>query len=257
MLTTMAALGQELSEEERRRRAKARAARRRREEAEKQRLRKERITFAVLGSLGSVAVVAGIWGVKKVREAGGLREAAKGIVKGFATTTGIGPRGMVPVAPTERADEPILIYRDGLGEGWEDWSWATHDRASAAMAANGISGVAMTLKGSEGIYFHHTAFPADGYGALEFLYKGIPDLVMATVFDESNKPRRQLKLGQFLVTNATGIKAGWSKVRIPFKELGVGYGDKLSGVVFQCADPSASGQVGFDDISFHVFISVW
>ncbi|MBB6051631.1 glycoside hydrolase family 44 protein [Armatimonas rosea] len=240
----------ELTEEERRRRAKARAARRRQEEAaQKQRLRRERIAFAVLGSVGSVAVLAGVWGIKRVKEAGGLRESAKGLVKSFATTTGIGPKGLIPVAPTERADEPIVVYRDGMGEGWDDWSWATRDKASAAMAANGINGIAMTLKGSEGLYFHHTAFPADGYGSLEFLYKGAPDTVMATVFDEYAKPRRQLKLGSYVVNGAVGLKDGWQKISIPLKAMGVGVGDKISGVVLQCAMPSASGQVGFDDIS--------
>ncbi len=238
----------ELSDEERRRRARARAARRRREEAEKKRQRKERLTFTLLGIAGSVLVLAGIWGFKKIRASGGLRESAKGIAKSLARTTGIGPAALIPIAPTERADEPILIYRDGLGEGWDDWSWATHERASAAMAANGISGVSMTLKGSEGVYFHHTAFPSDGYGSLEFLFKGSPEQVMATVFDEYNKPRKQPTLERFVVSNATGLKDGWRKIQIPFKELGLGYGDKLSGVVFQCASETASGQVGFDDI---------
>ena len=250
MFTNMATTPvRELSEEERRRRAKARAARRRQEEALKKRLNKERIRFAVIGSVGSVAVLATAWGVKKVHDAGGVRESAKGLVKSFAVTTGIGPQGMVPVAPTERASEPLIVYRDGTGEGWEDWSWATHDKASVAMAANGINGVSMTLKGSEGVFFHHSAFPADGYGALEFLYKGAPDAVMATVFDEHGKPHRQLTLGTYVVNGVSGLKAGWVKVQIPFKALGVSYGDKLSGVVFQCALPTASGEVGFDDIS--------
>ena len=249
MFTTMAATPvRELSEEDRRRRAQARAARRRREETDKKRLRKERITFVLLGSVGSVAVLGAVWGIKKIHAGGGVRETAKGIVKSFAATTGIGPQGMVPVAPTERADEPILVYRDGLGEGWEDWSWATHDKASVAMAANGINGVSMTLKGSEGLYFHHTALPANGYGTLEFLYKGTPNAVMVTVFDESNKPRRQLTLDQYIVNGAEGLKPNWRKIRVPLKAMGVGNGEKISGVVFQCAISTASGEVGFDDI---------
>ncbi len=238
----------ELSEDERRRRAQVRSGRRRREADQKKRLRKERILFALLGSVGSVALLAGAWGVKKVRESGGLRETAKGLVKSIAVTTGVGPKGMVPVPPTERADEPIVVYRDGTGEGWDDWSWATHEKASAAMAANGINGIAMTLKGSDGVYFHHTAFPADGYGALEFLFKGASETVMATVFDEFGKPRRQLTLTSYVVNGVAGLKPGWQKISLPLKALGVGWGDKLSGVVLQCAVPTATGEVGFDDI---------
>lgn len=239
----------ELTEEERRRRARVRAARRRKEaEEQAKRARRERIVFVLAGGVGTMVLLGGIWGVKKLRDAGGLRESAKEIVKSFAKTTGIGPQGLVPVPPTERADEPIVVYRDGLGEGWDDWSWAPHEKASAEMAANGINGVAMTLKGSEGIYFHHSAFPTDGYGAVEFLFKGAPDTVMATVFDEHAKPRRQLTLGRYVVPGATGLKPGWQRVRVPFKDMGVSYGDKMSGVVFQCAVPNATGQVGFDDI---------
>lgn len=214
-------------------RRRARAARRRREEQKRRRVR------AVVAVTGTLLALGGAYGFLKVRQSGGLKQTAKGILKSVS--------GPAAIQATERADEPLVVFRDALGEGWDDWSWATHDKASVAMAARGTIGVQMTLKGSDGIYFHHNPLTADGYGALEFLFKGTASTVMATLFDENNKPRRQLTLTTYLV-HATGLKPGWQQVRIPLKAFGIGGGDKISGVVLQCATPTASGTVGFDEI---------
>ena len=33
--------------------------------------------------------------------------------------------------PAERADGPLVVYTDALGDGWQDWSWGTRSMQAA------------------------------------------------------------------------------------------------------------------------------
>src|SRR6188508_2069258 len=55
-------------------------------------------------------------------------------------------------APASAA--PFVVYDDALQNGYQDWSWATHNLASASAAHSGTAGISADLSGYSGVYFH-------------------------------------------------------------------------------------------------------
>jgi hypothetical protein len=258
ILNTMAGSPtRELTPDELRRRRARVAKRRREQEIERQRKKKLTIgigvtSLALLG-LGGVFVAAraksgGEGGVKALVQKASSAIKTRGIL-GAATAlvTKSGAAAAESPVPQDRAAAPLFIFREGLEEGWQDWSWATHDKASRSLAGAGSVGVSMELEGTKGVYFYHNPFRSDGYGFLEFIFKGNPNQCMVTIFDGANKARTQVSLSKFIAGAAN--KSSWQKIRIPFSAFGMKSGDLIAGVVIQANIQGKSGTIGLDEIA--------
>ena len=78
-----------------------------------------------------------------------------------------GSQAQAAALPAERADAPLLVYDDKLGDGWQDYSWGTRDFNHASPVHAGKAAIFLSPtgnSGNRGIYLHHDAFGTGGYG---------------------------------------------------------------------------------------------
>ena len=158
-----------------------------------------------------------------------------------------GSRAQAASLPSERADAPMLVYDDKLGDGWQDWSWGTHDFNHPSPVHAGKAAVFLQPTGNRGIYFHHDAFDTGGYGTLQaFVYGDTTTRV--SLVDGGAKFLPYAALARYLHPDPAG-RSGWRLARIPLAALGVPRsGQAISGIVFQ---PEVSTQTALvvDDLS--------
>ena len=150
-------------------------------------------------------------------------------------------------AISESATEPLVLFAEDLGVGWQDWSWAERDLKSENQAKNGRRAIAMTVDGYKGVYLHHDAFDVSGYGSLEFWVRA-PDLAASAkmlltvaVADGAGKFQRQ--------SPVSFAGSAWTKITVPFTDLDVAKtGNRIAGIVIQDAAGSRQGTIFLDDI---------
>ncbi len=146
--------------------------------------------------------------------------------------------------PAERADEPLVIYADNLGDGWQDWSWAAHELQSHAAVHAGAASLRMTPTENKGVYLHHDGVGTLGYGALQFYVRGHSALNVCLV-DGDRKFQKYASLRHYVTSGGE-----WERVRIPLADLDAPKdGETITGVVFQAAGMAAQPAVFLDDIT--------
>src|SRR5262249_28900075 len=140
--------------------------------------------------------------------------------------------------PPERADKPLTIYEDGLGSGWQDWSWAQHDLADTKRALRGKRAISMTPEEYKGVYLHHSVLATAGYGTLQLFFYGQASINVAVV-QPGGKFAPHVPLSNYL-KEESNLPAGWRVAQVPLTDLGVsGPAGAISGVVFQAASKEA------------------
>lgn len=148
----------------------------------------------------------------------------------------------------ERADAPLVIFEDGLAEGWQDWSWALRDLAATAPVHEGKRAIKLTPAGYRGLYLHHSGLGTDGYGALETFINGDASTLNVCVAGEDGKFRPAVPLGKY--ARAGGEAPGWARAVIPLADLGVDRpGGRITGIVFQAGGAEARPDVFLDSVS--------
>ena len=146
--------------------------------------------------------------------------------------------------PAERADAPLVIYGDALGDGWQDWSWAEHNLAATSQVHSGKYALSLVPRENRGVYLHNDGLNTAGYGALTFYVHGRSALNICLV-DEDKKFKPSVPLRRYL----HGGEA-WALVTIPLADLGAARdGETITGVVFQADGQSAQPTVTLDDIA--------
>ena len=161
-----------------------------------------------------------------------------------------GSRVQAATLPSERADAPLLIYDDKLGEGWQDYSWGTHDLSHPGPVHAGKAAIFLSPTGSSGnrgIYLHHDNFGTGGYGTLQAFVYGDTTTRVCLV-DEGGKFLPYVTLTPYLHPDPAG-RGGWHLVGIPLSALGAPRsGRAIGGIVFQ-PEVSAQAALLVDDIS--------
>ncbi|MBV9852389.1 MAG: glycoside hydrolase family 44 protein [Armatimonadetes bacterium] len=133
--------------------------------------------------------------------------------------------------PLERADAPLLIYAGQLGDGWQDWSWASHTLGNHGP-------ITMTPEGFKGVFLHHDTLGTGGYGALLVVARNVGK-VNVVIADGGGKFLEHVPLQKY-----------GSPARIPLAVLGVPKrGGAISGVVFQAATREAQPPVMIDQVA--------
>jgi len=145
--------------------------------------------------------------------------------------------------PPERAEAPLVVYGDALGDGWQDWSWATHDLQASAPTHSGKASVTMAPRDNQGLYFHHDGFSTLGYGALEFYVHG-PAALTVCLVDEDKQFKTRYSLKRFAPRGNN-----WAHVVLPLSLLGVDKaGETMTGMSFQADGKEQQPLVALDDI---------
>jgi len=141
-------------------------------------------------------------------------------------------------APAPAADPVAKIYDKALGAGWQNWSWATTE-LSADIGSPRMP-IMVEAKGYQALYLHHEPFSAAPYRGISMLIqvvggnaevrimafaKGqpIPD---GTKVGADGKPEAKAKV----VKLAPG---GWTKIVIPFGDLGITKSTMIDGFCVQ------------------------
>lgn len=151
-----------------------------------------------------------------------------------------------------RTDPPptagMPIYTDGLENGFQDWSWATHNLGATGTVHAGTTSISFEPDGWAGLMFHHNGLDLSLYQSLELWVHGgtTGGQAVRMVLEGPSGT-----LGAIRLSTALGapIAAGtWQKVTVPLSSLGISSGT-LQNLYFQ--DDSGANQpvMYLDDIS--------
>jgi hypothetical protein len=149
-----------------------------------------------------------------------------------------------------RPKETLVIYQDTLGDGWQNWSWATVDMEAKEQAQSGKTAIRMTPQDWKAAYLHHDAFSADGYGTLQFYLRstGAPALLRVSAVDTGGKFLKGVLIASY--SHADTAKPGWSVVKIPLADLNVPRtGGMVTGFVIQAEGAQKQPDVFLDTIA--------
>ena len=147
--------------------------------------------------------------------------------------------------PAERADAPLPLYDDKLGDGWQDWSWGGKDFARPAPVHSGRTAIFLSPGGNRGVYLHHDPLGLSGYATLEFYVSGDASTRVCLV-DGGNKFLPYVSPARYLQPDPAG-RPGWHRVRIPLAAFGAG-DQAVTGLVFQ-PEVAAAAPLSVDDIA--------
>lgn len=109
--------------------------------------------------------------------------------------------------------EPMTVYENALGPGWENWSWAKTE-LSLELSGSARKPIKVEAEGWQALYLHHAPFNTTGLRKLGFLIQGsAPDKEVRVFMLSDGKPNGEGKLVKFSNT-------GWTKVEVPLVTLG-------------------------------------
>src|SRR5688572_7897339 len=108
-------------------------------------------------------------------------------------------------ADKEKATEPMTVYENALGPGWENWSWAKTE-LGLEITGSARKPIRVEAQGWQALYLHHEPFNTKGLRKLGFLIQGsVPDREVRVFMLSDGKPNGEGKLVKFSNT-------GWTKV---------------------------------------------
>ena len=149
--------------------------------------------------------------------------------------------------PAERADGPFVVYTDGLGDGWQDWSWGTRNLQATSPVHTGKFALALSPGGNRGVYLHHDAYSTGGYGTLSAFVSGDMTAKVCLV-DTGGNWGAKVPLSRYVRPDPAGLP-GWHLLRVPLADLGApAGGEAINGIVFQ-PDAGATQPLVLDEIA--------
>ena len=147
-----------------------------------------------------------------------------------------------PLPLPERADEPLVIFGEALGEGWQDWSWSARTLGPVPFPYKGASAIQMTPSSNKGVYLHHDTLSTGGYGFLTFALRSQSPLNISLV-DPGLKFTSPVRV--------ESTKGAWVVKKIPLSAWKIEReGTGFSGVVFQDLTNKDQPTAFIDEIAF-------
>jgi alpha-N-arabinofuranosidase len=149
---------------------------------------------------------------------------------------------LLALRATAVAQTDVTIYDEELASGWQDWSWATVDRASTAQANTGAVSISVTAPAWSALYLRSASAPLDTNGYLNFSFHvhggatGGQTLQVAAVIGDTPQPAVRI---------ATPTAGAWQKVTVPLASLGVDNRTDVTGFWIQQGS-------GVDEPTFYV-----
>ncbi|MFL5343758.1 MAG: polysaccharide deacetylase family protein [Hyalangium sp.] len=153
-----------------------------------------------------------------------------------------------PPPPPPPTTQPFSLYAEGLGAGFEDWSWATHDLSSHGVVHAGASAIAVELDGWAGLYFHaSTGVDLSRYQSLSLWVHGgtAGGQIARVLLTDGSNVLEERRLDQAL---GHPIQPGtWQQLVIPLSTLGASAGT-LRELYLQDQSGADQGTLYVDDI---------
>ncbi len=142
---------------------------------------------------------------------------------------------MAAPLPAERADGPLVIYTDALGNGWQDWSWGTRSLQATSTVHTGKFSLTLSPGGNRGVYLHHDPCSTAGYGTLSAFVSGDMTAQVCLV-DSGGNWGAKVPLSRFVTSDLPG----WHRLRVPLADLGATRGgETITGIIFQPSQAAA------------------
>ena len=139
--------------------------------------------------------------------------------------------------------QDLTVYDDALQNGFEDWSWATHDLANTNPVAEGSLSISMEPDAWEGLFFHVSSpLAVADYNGLQFwLHGGAAGGQAFRVFLQLD----QAVLGELdLAPIAAGV---WEHRTIDLADIGIVSGS-FDGIIFQDQSGGDQGTLFIDHV---------
>ncbi len=142
-------------------------------------------------------------------------------------------------------DAGLDIYADAVGNGFQDWGWAVHNRTNTAPVHSGANSISMEPDFWGGLLFHSTPFSSTNFDNFEFWINGgaVGGQKMVVSFVLNN-----VQQGQRIVSDVIGaIPANtWSLVSIPLASIGAN--NQINDIYISDASGVDQPTVYLDDI---------
>ncbi|GAA0325570.1 hypothetical protein GCM10009087_39880 [Sphingomonas oligophenolica] len=137
-------------------------------------------------------------------------------------------------APAAAADPIANIYDKALGAGWENMSSAKTELSADIGSAH--MPIRVEAQGYQALYLHHAPFSAAPYRGISMLIQAVGGEAEVRVVGIVNgkpipngarvgadgQPEPRMKVVKV-------VPGGWTKVQIPFDQLGIGEGTTIDG----------------------------
>jgi hypothetical protein len=144
----------------------------------------------------------------------------RSIVRGAVCAAAVFALGLAMAGAAEKDNakdqppptEPMVVYENALGPGWENWSWAKTE-LGLEITGSARKPIKVEAQGWQALYLHHPPFNTTGLRKLGFLIQGsVPDREVRVFMLSDGKPNGEGKLVKFSNT-------GWTKVEVPLATL--------------------------------------
>ena len=152
-------------------------------------------------------------------------------------------RPSTPASATVPAGGGSVVYADKLENGWQSWSWAATDLASASPVRSG-SAIRVAAGPWQALYLHHAPFSASAYTAVTFWVHGgsTGGQKLCVKALRSGVPQAAVSLDP--------LPAGkWQSVTISLRDLGVAGVPDLDGLWVQDASGTTQPAFSVDEIA--------
>jgi peptidoglycan/xylan/chitin deacetylase (PgdA/CDA1 family) len=140
------------------------------------------------------------------------------------------------------------LYADGLGAGFDDWSWATHNLYSSGVVHAGTAALSVELDSWSSLYFHTSAgVDLSRYKTFSMWVHGGTSggQIARIIFSNGSSFLGEIRLDQAL---GHPIQPGtWERIVLPFSTLGVS-GGTLREVYIQDQSGTDQGTLYLDDL---------
>jgi peptidoglycan/xylan/chitin deacetylase (PgdA/CDA1 family) len=150
-------------------------------------------------------------------------------------------------APGDTSGDTI-VYDDTLGDGFADWSWATHNLGDRTVVHGGRVSLSAELDGWNGLFLHHASgLDASQYSALELWVNGGTSggQGVKLAFLEGSRLQGLVRLDSVL---GHPLLAGtWQRVVVPLSAVGLSTGT-VRDIYLQDDTGADQATVYFDDI---------
>lgn len=149
---------------------------------------------------------------------------------------------------TGSATEGTSVYDDVLGDGFADWSWATHDMTERGVVHGGLYSISAGLAGWNALYLHHaTGLDASQYSALSLWVNGgtTGGQGIRVAFYDGSRALGSARLDTLL---GHPIQAGtWQQVTLPLASVGLASGT-VRDLYIQDDTGGSQGTLYLDDL---------
>jgi peptidoglycan/xylan/chitin deacetylase (PgdA/CDA1 family) len=140
------------------------------------------------------------------------------------------------------------VYDDTLGDGFADWSWATHNLSHGTVVHGGLASISAELDGWGGLFLHHiSGLDASQYSALELWVNGgtTGGQGVRLAFYDGSQQSGSVRLDTVL---GHPIHAGtWQQVIVPLSAVGLSTGT-VRDIYIQDDTGGDQATVYFDDL---------